>query len=60
MIVLDSSAAVDMFTRRNRWAAISQAVATSQGVVVPGHWHVECVSAIARLQRDVLPSKPKP
>jgi predicted nucleic acid-binding protein len=52
VIVLDSSAAVDLLTRRNRWAGIGTAVASAAGVAVPGHWRVECVSALARLERD--------
>ncbi len=51
MIVLDASAAVDLATLRRAWHSINGEVARSAGVVVPGHWIVECASALHRLSR---------
>lgn len=52
MIVLDASATVDLVTKRRAWREIRTELSASPGWLVPGHWMVECMSALRRLERD--------
>jgi predicted nucleic acid-binding protein len=50
VIVLDASAAIDLLTFRRRWREIQETV-IGAAVAVPGHWRIECISALRRLER---------
>lgn len=52
MIVLDASATVDLVTQRRAWRRIRSELAANAGWLVPGHWMIECVSALGRLERS--------
>ena len=52
MIVLDASATVDLVTKRRAWREIRAELSVSPGWLVPGHWMVECLSALRRLERS--------
>ena len=58
MIVLDASATVDLVTQRRAWRGIRSELAASAGWLVPGHWMVECMSALRRLERDEPEARP--
>ncbi|MFZ2546880.1 MAG: type II toxin-antitoxin system VapC family toxin [Candidatus Microthrix subdominans] len=52
MIVLDASATVDLVAKRRAWREIRAELSASPGWLVPGHWMVECLSALRRLERS--------